>query len=136
VAGVEQQHGQRSVPMHPHSQAAEGAIIICVSRIGNAHTGAEVGKSDPRCSWQDHSRRVAVGDESTEFRSVFQPLCIPSVICPECRSSIVVVRWTDELLCGGNCVQWVSRFENPCIHTRWTGETWVEQMFRRHGTTC
>ena len=40
--------------------------------------------------------------------------------------------WTDELL-RGRC-KWVSRFEAPCIRTRWTGERWVEQMSRLHGT--
>jgi len=38
-----------------------------------------------------------------------------------------------ELLCGG--YKWVSRFEVLCIPTRWTGEGWVEQISRFHGTT-
>jgi len=46
----------------------------------------------------------------------------------------VIVRWTDELLCGG--YKWVSRFEMPCIPTRWIGERWVEQVSRLHGTAC
>jgi len=39
-------------------------------------TGEEVVKPDPRCPWQSHSRRVGanVGDESTESRSIVQPL--------------------------------------------------------------
>jgi len=36
-------------------------------------------------------------------------VCFPSVIRPECLTSDVVVRWTDELLCGGH--MWVSQFE-------------------------
>jgi len=60
-----------------------------------------------RC-WPD------VGDESTESRSVVQPLLIPMVISPERRTYVVVVRWTDELLCGG--YKCVSPFETPCIH--------------------
>jgi len=45
---------------------------------------------------------------------------------------VVVVRKTDELLCGG--YKWVSWFETPCSCTRWTGERWVEQVSRLHGT--
>jgi len=45
-------------------------------------TGVEAVQPDLRCSWESHSRRVGadVGDESTEPRSVVQPLrlCIPS----------------------------------------------------------
>ena len=37
---------------------------------------------------------------------------------PVRRTYMVVVRWTDELLCGG--YNWVSRFEAPCICTQWT----------------
>jgi len=36
------------------------------------------------------------------------------VISPERRTYVVVVRWTDELLCGG--YKCVSPFETPCIH--------------------
>jgi len=57
-------------------------------------TRAEVVKPDPRCSWHGHSERMGadVGDESTESRSVLQPLRIPSVIHPERRTSVVVIR--------------------------------------------
>ena len=41
---------------------------------------------------------------------------------------VVVARKTDELLCGG--YKQVSRFEVPCICTRWMGECWVEQISR------
>jgi len=47
-------------------------------------------------------------------------------------SYVVVVRKTDELLCGG--YKWVSRFEAPCSCSRWTGERWVEQVSWLHGT--
>jgi len=30
----------------------------------------------------------------------------------------------------------VTRFEMPCIPSRWTGERRVEQMSRLHGTAC
>jgi len=43
---------------------------------------------------------VGVGDESTESRGARQPHRAPMVIRPE-RRTFVVVRWTDELLCGG-----------------------------------
>jgi len=57
-------------------------------------TGAEAVKPDPRLSWQGHSGKVGahVGDESTESRSTLQPLPILSVIRPERRTSVVVVR--------------------------------------------
>jgi len=56
-------------------------------------TGAEAAKPAPRCSWQVHSRRMGayVGDVSTESRSVFQPNCLPSVIRPERRTSVVIL---------------------------------------------
>ena len=106
-----------------------------------SNTVKEAVKPDPHCSWQGHSRRVGadVGDGSTEPCSVVivQPLRITSVIRPEHHTYVVVVvRWTDELLCGGYKWEWVSRFETPCIPTQWAGERWVEQMSRLHGTAC
>jgi len=49
--------------------------------VGTYDTGAEAVESDPRCTWQDNSRRVGAGvrDDSTESCGVVQPLCIPSV---------------------------------------------------------
>jgi len=40
---------------------------ICANRSRKSNTSAEAVKPDPRCSWQDHSRRVGddVGDEIT-----------------------------------------------------------------------
>ena len=98
-------------------------------------TGVEAGKPDPRCSWEDHSERVGVGvgDESTESRKVVQPLHLPLVIRPVHRTYVVVFR-TDELLYGGH--KGVSRFEMPCIRSRWTGERWVEQVSMLYGTVC
>ena len=61
-----------------------------------------------------------------------RPPRIPLEIRPMRRTSVVVVRKTDALLCGG--YKWVSRFEAPCICTRWAGERCVEQMSRLHGT--
>ena len=87
-----------------------------------SETGTEAVKPDLRCSWKSLFRRVGagVGDENAESWSVVHPLRIPLVIRPVCRArtSIVVIGWTDELLCGG--YKWVSRLETPCICTRWT----------------
>ena len=59
----------------------KGSYPICASRSGNVWHGAETVKPDhPRYSWQGHSRRSGVGDESTESCGVVQPLHIPLVI--------------------------------------------------------
>jgi len=55
-------------------------------------TGAEAVMPNPRCPWQGHSWRVSAGFESTEPRSVVQPLRTPLVIRPERRTSVVVCR--------------------------------------------
>jgi len=66
----------------------------------NSDNGEEVLKSDSRCSWQEHSRRVGanVGDKSTESRSALQPLRIPSVLLPEQQTSVLRRRLSDLLL--------------------------------------
>ena len=90
-------------------------------------------KPDPGSSFEDHSRGLGagVGDENVESCRIVHPPCIALMIHPVHRS-YVVVRKTDELLCGR--YKWVSRFEVLYICTWWTGERWVEQMFRLHGT--
>ena len=55
-----------------------------------------------RCSWQGHSRRVGRGWKS---RSALQTSRIPSVTRPEYHISVIVLRWTDELLCSEH--KWV-----------------------------
>ena len=57
-------------------------------------TAVEAVKSDPRSSWLGCSRRVDadVGDENTESHGTLQPLRIPSVITPERRTFVVIVR--------------------------------------------
>jgi len=96
-------------------------------------TGAEVVKPDTGCSWEGHSGVGAdVGDENAEFCGVVRPLCVPLVISPMRGTWVVVVRWTDEFLCGGYI--WVSRFEEPCIYTRKTGERCMEQGSKLHST--
>jgi len=123
----------------PHSQAAELAIPHLYKqerkrptpvRRRLSRTQAVLGRFAPGCVG------AGVGDESTESCRVVRPLCLPLVIRPVCRTYVVVVKWTDEFLCGEH--KWVSRFETPCIRTRWTGERWVEQMSRLHGdgTAC
>jgi len=76
--------------------------LLVYAGAETSDTGAEGVNPDPRYSWDSDSRRVGavVGDESTESRSIVQPLHIPSVISPE-RRKYVVVRRTDELFCGG-----------------------------------
>ena len=57
-------------------------------------TDAEAVKPDPGSSWEGHSGRVGAGvrDERAESCRVVQPLRVPSVISPERRTSVVVVR--------------------------------------------
>jgi len=78
----------------PHLQATEEAIHHCASRSKNYDIGMEVVKLDYRCSWESQSRRVGarVGDDSTEARSVVQPLHLPSLIHPEHSTHVVVFR--------------------------------------------
>jgi len=63
---------------------------------------------------------AGVGDEKVESCVVVRPLRIPLVIRPERRTYVVAVRKTDELMCRG--YKWMSRFEGPCVCTRWTGK--------------
>ena len=130
------QHGRRFVVPRHTQRPQMRPYTICASKSGNARHRCEAVKPDPCCSWQGLSRRVgaSVGYESTVSRSVVETLHIPLVIRPEHRTYVVVVRWTDELLC--DWYKWMSRFEAPCICTRWTGERWVEQLSRLHGTAC
>ena len=130
---VHEVHGLNSSA--PHSQAAEAAIPCLCKQERKCPTPVRRRLSWTHASWKGHSTRVGadVGDESTDSRSVLRQLRTPSVIRSERRTS-VVVRWIDELLCGG--YNWVSQFEMPCIITRWTGERWVEQMYRLDGTAC
>jgi len=60
-------------------------------------------------------------------KMVLDPWSRASYIC-YCRQI------SNELLRSG--YKWVSRFAMSCIPTLWTGERWVEQMSRLHGTMC
>jgi len=84
-------------------------------------TGAVAVELDPGSSWEGHSGGVGTGvdDENAESCGAVRSTCILLVIRPLCHT-YVVVRKTDELLCGE--YKWVSRFEAPCIYTRLTGE--------------
>ena len=78
------------------------------------------------------SRTQGSGCRCRRWKCGVQPLRIPLVIRPLRRTYVFIVRWSDEMLCGG--YKRVSRFGTLCICTRWTNERWVEQMSRFHGT--
>ena len=97
-----------------HSQFAEAAILHlckqewkCLTLVRRVliRTHAVLGRS----------RRAGadVGDESTGSHSAIQPFVISSVPRPERHTSVIVVRWTDELLCSG--YKWMSNFERPAF---------------------
>ena len=96
-------------------------------------TGAEAVEPDPGSSWESHSGGVCtvVWNWSAESCGVVRPLAF-HWWSTHCTARMLLSEKTDELLCGG--YKWVSRFEAPCICTRWTGERWVEQVSRLHGT--
>jgi len=115
----------------PHLQAAGEAIPRFVqAEAETSDTGAEAVKLDTGPSLEGHSGGVCagVGDENRESCEFVRPLRIPLAIRPLRRTYVVVVRWADEMLCGG--YKWVFRFETPCVCTLWTGDRWVEQMSR------
>ena len=78
-------------PSAPHAQATEVTIPHLHKQERKCSTPVRK-RSDPGCSWKGHTRRVGadVGDESTVYDSVLQPLRIPSVIRPARRASLVV----------------------------------------------
>jgi len=128
-------HGRRFVLRHTH-RPQRRPYLICTSRSGNVQHWCEAVEPDPGSPWEGHSGCVCTGvrNWSAESCGVVCPLCIPLLIRQLRRTYDVVVRKTDDLLCGGN--KWVSHFEAPCSCTRWTGEHWVEQVSRLHGTAC
>jgi len=91
----------------------------------SSETGAETVELDPGCSGTFQE-----GGLGMKVRRLVVLCNLSAFHC----TSVISVSWTDELLCGG--YKWVSRFEMPCIPIRLTGERWVEQMFRLHGTAC
>ena len=94
-------------------------------------TSAEAVKPDLGCSWEGHSEGVSASVGKVRSLQVLSNTPSSMVIRPM-RRACVVVRWTDELLCGK--YKWMSWFETSCIRTWWTGERWVEQVSRLHGT--
>jgi len=75
------------------TSGGRGQIPFVQAGAETSDTGAEAVKPDPGSSWQGHSRTVSAsaGDESTDSCNVLRPLCIPSVIRPERRASVIVV---------------------------------------------
>ena len=121
VAVIESAHSQVAKEAVPHLYKQERKCPTPVRRR-LSRTQAFLGRVIPG-GW------VPVADAC----GIVRPLRIPLVIRPV-RRTYVVVRWTNEMVCGG--YKRVSRFEVPCICTRWMGEHWVEQMSRLHGTSC
>ena len=129
------QHGRRFVLL-PHTHRPQRRPYpICTSRSGNVRH---------RCGGGWAGNRLFLGGSFLE--GGYRCLEIKCGVLQGCRppphstddrplhrTYVVVVRKT-ELLCGG--YKWVSRFEAPCICTRWMCERWVEQMSRLHGTAC
>jgi len=77
----------------PHSQATGGHTPFVQAGAEASNTSTEANKTDPGCSWEGHSRRVSasIEDGSAESRKVAQPLRIPLVIRPVCRTFVVLV---------------------------------------------
>ena len=118
----EGQYGQPVYSSATHSQAAEEAITHlykqerkrpALVRRRLSRTQAVLGRVIPGNGYRSRGWKCC-------------PLRIPLVIRP--------LRQPYEMLCGG--YKWVSRFQAPCICTRWTSERWVEQVSRLHGTAC
>jgi len=133
---LEENNGWLSVLLHHTHKAQKGPYSICVSRSGNVRhrcggrlcrTHAVLGRAIP-WGWVP-----TMGMKVRNLAVLSKP---PHSIGdrPERSTSVAVDRWIDELLCGG--YKWVSWFEMPFIPTCWTGECWVEQMSRLHGTAC
>ena len=78
-------------------------------------TGVEAVKPDPGSSWEGHSGGVEGGCENAESCRVVRTLRVPFVIRPVRRMYVVVVRWTDELLCGGH--KWDSIWGAAHLHS-------------------
>jgi len=118
----------------PHSQAPEEAIPRLHKQKWKCPTLVR-----KRLSWTHAvlgraiTRRVNAnandGDESIESYSVLQPLSIPSVIHPECRTW-VVVRW---IVQGVQVDVLIWDAVHSHLVDRWT---WVEQVSRLHGMVC
>jgi len=128
------QHGQRFVLLRHTHRPQRRPYSICTSRSGNVWHWCGGGWAWPTLFLTGLFQGgvgASVGDESMESRSGLQPLHIPSVICRERLTSAVVVRWTDELLYSG--YKCVSRFEAPCIPTRWTGDRQARNQLSKLG---
>ena len=116
------QHGRRLVLLRHTHRLQRRPYPICTNTIRNVRHRRGGGWAEPRVFLEGSFWGVGagVGDKNAESYGVVRPLRIPLVIRPMRRAYVVVVRWTDEMLCGG--YKWVSRFEAPCVCTRWTGD--------------
>ena len=116
------QDSRRFVLLHHSTGLRGGHTPFVQAGAETFDTSAEAVKLDPRCSWKGHHERMGAGvrDENAESCGIFRPLRIPLVIFPVFRTYVVVVvvRKTDEFLCGG--YKRVSRFEASCIRTEWS----------------
>ena len=127
------QHGGRFVLLH-HSTGHRGGHTSFVQTGAEASdTGAEAVKPNPRCSWQGHSEGW-VPVLGMKVRSLIR-LSNHSAFhwwSSQCAARMLLSNKLIEL-CGGT---------NGCLGLRrrafqlWTGERWVEQVSRLHGTAC
>jgi len=122
------QHGRRFVLLRHTHRLHRPPYPICTNRGGNVRHRCEGGWARPRLFLGTSFREGGYRCRELNAESC-GVVGIPLMIRPLRRTYVVVVRKTDELLCGGH--KWVSRFEAPCICTRWTGERRVEQVSRR-----
>jgi len=78
----------------PHRSRRRGHAPFVQAGVEASDTGAEVVELDLLCFLRGHFRGVGagVGDESTQSRSVVQPLRIPPVILPDRHMYVFVVR--------------------------------------------
>jgi len=76
---------------------------ICTSRSGNVRHRSGGALAGPRFFLGGSFRGLGagVGEENAESCGVVRPLRIPLVIRPMIRTYVVVVKWTNEILCGG-----------------------------------
>jgi len=137
VAKRTRRHQQRNQP-HPTITRQGSACTVCgrvcASAFGlrshmrrHKETHWAASSSNRRTTKRERCRCRGI---KYGARSVFQTLRIPStsVVLPRAPhfcGCYHVNRWVVRV-----AYKWMSRFEMPCIPTRWTGERCVEQMSR------
>ena len=122
-------HGRWFVLRHTHRPQK---YPICTGRSGNVRHRCGGGWAGPRLFLGGSFRGVGacVGDENAESCVAFRPLSIPLVIRPLHRTYVVVVRQTDEMLCGGYMLKcWVLKWSNVSAAVVVAAEKiWKSQM--------